>query len=167
MAAQQVTLREALKSQVTALIDLPDGTISESRTYPRRNAEDLESLHLIYFCADLETEITGRELDRNDFLIGLAIQKHLDVENVSTLDDLLELVEDVRSLWQPGGELRDAVLAQCRFKQLVQAELYDSQQLLRYGIFTAILELTYTQRKSNNAFTRTRNRPRCEALLSS
>ncbi len=144
MAARQVELREAIKSQVVAILDLPDGTVVESRRVPRVNADDLEDLHLVFFLMDLQTEIVARGLDQHEFTVGLAIQKKVPGDDVAPVDALALQVEVIRSLWEPDGELREARLVNFVFKSLVQAELYDTQHLLKYGVFTAILELTYT-----------------------
>jgi len=144
MAARQVQLREALKTQIQAILDLPTDAIVESRRVPRVNADDLEELHLVFFLMDLQSEIVARGLDQHEFTIGLAIQKKVPGDAVAPVDDLAEFVETVKSLWEPGGELREEVLANFTFKGLVQSELYDTQHLLKYGVFTAILEITYT-----------------------
>lgn len=144
MASQQVQLRDALKSQVEAILDLTEGTVVESRRIPRVSADDVEDLHLVFFLLDLETEVIARGIDVHNFTIGLAIQQKVSGDEVGPVDDLVEFVETVKTLWEPDGELRETTLANCLFKSLVQAELFDTRHMLKYGVFTAILELTYT-----------------------
>lgn len=136
-------LREAIAEQVIALINLPDGTISEARRVPRVDAQEVEALHLVYFIADLDHETFARSLDRSEFTIGLAVQQHLPGNDVESLDALIILVESIKELWQPSGALREMYLANFSFKSLRHAEIYNAVHLLDYGVFTSILELTY------------------------
>lgn len=144
MASQQVQLREAIASQITALVTLPSGAVVESRRIPRVNADELEALHVVLFLAGLDSEIIARQVDRADYVIGIAIQQQANGDAIAPVDSLVETAELIRALWHPGGALREATLANCYFKSLEQPDIYDPQHLLRYGVFTAILELTYS-----------------------
>lgn len=144
MSAQQVQLREGLKTRVEALLTLPDDTVVESLRIPRVAADDLEDLHLVFFLLDLDSEVTTRAFDSQEFTIGLAIQQKVSGDATTPVDDLVEFVESVKALWLSSGELREEVIASCLFKTLIQSEIYDFQHLLKYGVFTAILELTYS-----------------------
>jgi len=144
MSAQQVQLREGLKTRVQSLLTLPDDTVVESRRIPRVSADDLEDLHLIFFLLDLDSEVTTRGFDAAEFTIGLAIQQKVSGDDTTPVDNLVEFVETVKTLWRSTGTLREEVITNCIFKTLVQSEIFDFQHLLKYGVFTAILELTYT-----------------------
>jgi len=143
MAVDPVALRDAIATQVTALVSLPSGTISEARRVPRVDAQEIEDLHLVYFIAALDFETFARGIDRSEFTIGLAIQKHLPGNDVESLDALILLVESIKALWHPSGSLRETALANFSFKSLAHAEPYNAIHLLEYGVFTSILELTY------------------------
>lgn len=144
MAAQQVELREALKEQVEAILELPEGTVVESLAVPRKDREELEDLHIVFFLSDVESFVLARGVDVHEFTIGIAIQKGVQIEASADTDSLVEFVELIKSLWNPEGELRSMPLADLQFKGLQHAELYDSTHLLKYKVFTSIIEVTYT-----------------------
>ena len=144
MAAQQVQLREALREQVEAIIELPEGAVVESLAVPRQNREELEDLHIVFFLTDVQSEVLARGVDVHEFTIGIAIQKGVRIETSEDTDLLVEFVETIKSLWAPDGELREMALAGFAFSELRHEELYDSRHLLHPKIFTSILELTYT-----------------------
>ncbi|MGN6543778.1 MAG: hypothetical protein ACTHK7_01930 [Aureliella sp.] len=144
MAAQQVELREALRSEVESILAFPSGTVVESLAVPRTLREELEDLHIVFFLSDVQSEILARGLDVHEFTIGIAIQQGVRIETSDDTDALVEFVETVKSLWAPDGELREMSLAGFQFKELQHRELYDSKHLLVYKVFTSIVEITYT-----------------------
>ncbi len=154
MSATQVELRDYLRDQIGDLLELPEGTVIQSRIIPRRQAELLEAIYITTFIAELSSEVTARGIDSCECVIGVAIQQKLraeiegdiviDGDNVTAADELIEIAENIKSLFQPGGELRDSIAADVyRFDSLVHAEPYDVPLLLRHGVFTSVIEITF------------------------
>lgn len=148
MSAVSVQLREDLKDRVAELLTLPVGAVVESRRIPRVSADELEDLHLVFFLLDLDSTVTTRAFDSAEFTIGLAVQQKVSGDDTTPVDNLVEFVETIKALWLSSGELREEIVANCSFKTLVQSEIFDFQHLLKYGVFTAILELTYSMELS-------------------
>lgn len=71
------------------------------------------------------------------------------IDNTEFGDSILDLVEKIKSLWRPEveaadeGRLRNETLAACQFINLEHDPVYEAVPLVRLGIMTVILAITY------------------------
>ncbi len=153
--ATQTQLRDelltAIKTQLAA--SLPADTVWESRYTPHIEAEAVKQLHIVAMLLDVSTEIIAREVDTDEFVIGIAVQqkvrdpKATDVasygDNVTAVDELISIVESIKSLFRGDGALRHEHLADCYFAGLKHEMQFEPLHLVQYGVFTSIVEFTY------------------------
>ncbi len=152
--ATQILLREALKQAIQSNLTLPDNTVVESRYMPRIDADQLENLHVSVFLLNVQTETIGREVDSDEYSLAIGIQQKVPVnrsgdtvmdgdDNITFIDQKIEFVESVKSLFRSGGVLRHQALAGCRFDKMQHDPQFEPYHLAQYGIFTSVIELTY------------------------
>ena len=153
--ATQTQLRDdllvAVKLQLGA--SLPTTTVWESRYTPHIEAEAVKELHVVAMLLDVTTTIIGREVDTDEYTIGLAVQQKVrdpqatDVaaygDNVTACDELIGIVESVKSLFRGDGKLRHEHLAGCYFAGLKHEMQFEPLHLVQYNVFTSIIEFIY------------------------
>ena len=155
------TLIELFKGITTELMhQLPYDSIAR-RYMPRNNVADLQSLKIAVYVEDNQHEYLGREVLGRTYTFGIAVQQAVNLtqttidgdgqevsdgtDNLTFGDTVLEKVEEIKSLWFPGGSLRDKPIAGCIFSELVHEPVYESIHLVTMGVYTAIVDVTYTE----------------------
>ncbi len=138
---------------------MPVGTIWESRYTPHIDADAVKELHIVAMLLDVSSEIIAREVDTDEYTIGLAVQQKVrdpqtgDVasygDNVTACDELIGHVESIKSLFRGDGALRHQHLAGCYFAGLKHEMQFEPLHLAHYGVFTSIVEFTYRSEETD------------------
>jgi len=156
---------------VSILVDLFQGltlelqtalspVIVERRYMPRRDLEDLDQMKISVFVMAAEhEEITRDILTAERFSFGIAVQQAVGpqvpvdfdgnpvldgIDNLAAGDAVLNQLEAIKDLWRPGGSLRNKPIAGCTFLEFISEPVYESIHLVMQGIFTGVLDVTYT-----------------------
>lgn len=155
---------------MSVLIDLFKGLTTELRTQlspltidrrymPRIDVEDLDTLKIsIYIEATEREEIARAGIDLERHTFGIAVQKAVGtqvandtdgnpvldgIDNLAAGDAVMNIMEQIKALWRLGGPLRDKPTVGCKFLEMVHEPPYEPLHLLRMGIYTSILDVTY------------------------
>lgn len=159
-----IDLWKALTSEIDTRF--PDDHVKR-RYMPLNNSADLQELKISVYFENNQHEEIGRFAVTRDYTFGIAVQKAVSIEqtdidgdgeevldgidNLAFGDAVLEKVELIKSLWLPSngvlpdGELRSLKLAGCVFSELVHEPVYESIHLITKGVYTAIVDVTYTE----------------------
>ena len=104
-------------------------------------------------------EITRDILTAERFSFGIAVQKTVGeqvavdingdpvidgIDNLASGDEVINQLEAIKDLWRPGGSLRNKPIAGCTFLEFISEPVYESIHLVMQGIFTGVLDVTYT-----------------------
>ena len=159
-------LQDALQTHLASLTML----VIERRLKPRldRTEFDPTKVYLGVYVGSAGWEIMGRQVDRQEWEILLAIQAAIPTpaanpsgnpfgavtsqaqDPVAWGDSIFELVERVKDLWRAepqagglAGPLRGEQIAGCDCMELVHDPVYVADHLTELGILTSIVTLTY------------------------
>lgn len=169
MAARYPALADALKTRLDTLLS-DDGTlVIERRLNPRYDRTEFEDAtrYISLYCGAYSESIIGRQVDREEWDVLMAIQAAAPVTdesvganpfaNVTSAnsdpvawgDTVFDLVERIKAFWRaeteddPEGDLRSRILAGCIFQQLEHNPVYIPSHLEELGIMSCVLRLTY------------------------
>lgn len=136
----------------------------ERRYMPRQDLEDLDSMKISVFIMGAEHEELARDIASADrFSFGIAVQKAVGpqvavdsngdpvldgIDNLAAGDAVLNQIEAIKDLWRPGGSLRNKPIAGCTFIEFISEPVYESIHLVMQGIFTGVLDVTYSHSES-------------------
>jgi hypothetical protein len=65
------------------------------------------------------------------------------IDNLAAGDDAFNLANTIKALWQPDGALFEKQIAGCSFVSVEHDPPYEPLHLMRQGIYSAILDVTY------------------------
>lgn len=142
-----------------------------SRYLPRTDRNRLDRLHVSFYLAATKPEYfaSGRQGDEDDHVIEIAFLQAVPavptgpngipdihaVDNTVFGDQMLGLVEQIKSLWRPDedpyeedesvGRLRNKTLAGCQFISLVHDPVIEPGPLLKHGVLAIVLAAKYRQ----------------------
>lgn len=148
MPVPVIELAKAVRSALATQTGKP----WERRYVPYFERSELASMKYLVGLAGDELGTVRRQLQDGELSIVLGFQQALPevsdrddefIENETWLDARMQEVHDVKSLFLPGGSMRDLVLSSCEFKSMRNDPLYSPLVLLQSGIFQSTLELTY------------------------
>lgn len=136
----------------------------ERRYMPRQDLEDLGDMKISVFIMGAEhNEIARGVVAQERFSFGIAVQKAVGdqvpvdingdpvldgIDNLAAGDEVLNKLEQIKDLWRPGGSLRNKPIANCTFVEFISEPVYESIHLVMQGIFTGVLDVTYTYSES-------------------
>jgi len=152
-------LIDLFKALTTELATQLTPVVVERRYMPRVDAGDLASLKVSVYLSGTEREEIARgvvNMERHTF--GIAVQQAVSeqvatdtaghavldgIDNLVSGDAVINQMETIKSLWRASGAMRDKLLANCRFLEMVHEPPYESIHLITMGVYTSILDVTY------------------------
>lgn len=128
----------ALNSAVAGTFDL---TFTAARHYrPLFDLEDLKTLHLSVVPKGIDITSLGRSSNQHDVSIDVAVQQKVDPDDQTTLDGLMEVVQQIIDYMRLQ---RLATLPAAMLIRIENAPVYAAEHLEQMRVFTSVLTLTY------------------------
>lgn len=169
MAARYPALANGLKARLDTLLADDSTLVIERRLKPRYDRVEFEDAkrYLSLYCGAYSESIIGRQVDREEWDVLLAIQAagpnptataganpfanvtSAGSDPVTWGDTVFDLVERVKGFWRAEtdeaaeGDLRSRILAGCIFQQLEHNPVYIPSHLEELGIMSTVLRITY------------------------
>lgn len=143
------TLATRLSTELSIAIGSP--VTVERRYAPYWKAADLIAPKWVTLLREDSIERQLRNLAPGELSIDVALQAALpeiagrddEFIDVDACDAFVEMVGKLKSLYRPGGVMRDETVAGAEFRSYKNAPIYRPDLLVANGIFTSVVSLVY------------------------
>ena len=139
MANVAIQLADAVVASLNAATFSPTFTAVRHYT-PQFNLLDLGAVHVIVVPKSATETVNTRSTTQNEYQIDVGIHQNVDTTDLSAIDTLMSLVQDV------SDHFRFTTLATMTSAHWVRTEcspIYSADHLLNNQEFTSVLTLTY------------------------
>lgn len=128
----------------TALLTSQVPPLIAERSYlPIVELKDLGARKIFVVPKATDEKVKARGVDHDDFQLDVGVLEKLTNTDVATVDPIATLTEQIKGLWRPGGELRDAAVSGCDWIKMEHGNLFLPEHLQLLSQWTSVFTVTY------------------------